>query len=266
MFWILLASIFLFGLAVGSFVNVVIYRTLHGESPFSGRSKCPSCGKTIRAVDNIPLLSYLFLHGRCRNCKARISWSYPVVELLTGILFVWWYVGGSAIFTLSQSPFIYIQPLFWLLVGVLLLVIFFTDLLYGVIPDEALWILGGMALFYRVFLTTSGIMQTEDFWRSLMSGVVSAALFLLLILGTEGKGMGMGDAKLVFVLGLLLGWPRILVALFVSFMLGALVAGLLLMTRMRRFGQTVPFGPFLVVGTGVALVWGPYLVTRFFPL
>jgi len=100
--FIILASIFLFGLAIGSFLNVVIYRTLHGESPFSGRSRCPKCKRTIRAIDNIPLLSFFLLGGRCRWCKAKISWRYPVIELLTGVLFLWWFLAGSFFFRLSR--------------------------------------------------------------------------------------------------------------------------------------------------------------------
>ena len=263
---ILLASIFLLGLAVGSFLNVVIYRTLHGESPFEGRSRCPHCHRTIRAVDNIPLLSYLLLGGRCRSCRAYISWSYPVVELLTGVLFVWWFVAGSAIFRLTQYPFVHLQPLFWLVVGLLLVVVFFTDLLYGVIPDVIVWILGFSALLYRVLLTMGGIMQPADFWYSLVSGVGVLAFFLGLIAITRGRGMGMGDAKLAFVLGLVLGWPRIVVAIFLSFSLGALVALLLLAIGKKRFGQTLPFGPFLVVGTAIALVWGGQLWSSYLTL
>lgn len=256
MFTILLASIFLFGLAVGSFLNVVIYRTLHGESPFSGRSKCPHCGKTIRALDNIPLLSFLLLQGRCRYCKRQIAWNYPVVELLTGVLFAWWFLAGSALFRLTQYPFVYIQPGFWLLIGLLLIVVLFSDLLYGVIPDSILWIMGVVTLLYRSILTATGIMQFSDYWRSLTSGVATLTFFLTLILLTGGRGMGMGDAKLGLVLGLLLGWPRIVVGLAASFISGAIVALALLVAGKKRFGQTIPFGPFLVVGTVVGLIWG----------
>lgn len=262
----LLASIFLFGLAVGSFLNVVIYRTLHGESPFEGRSRCPKCKKTIRAVDNIPLLSYILLRGRCRWCKARIAWSYPVVEFLTASLFVWWLVAGFAFFRLTQSPFAYLQPGFWLIVGLLLVVVFFSDLFYGLIPDVIVAILGFLGLFYRLLLTGTGIMQQADFLKALASGIGVAAFLLSLIVLTGGRGMGMGDAKLSLVLGLILGWPRIMVAVFLSFFLGALVAVFLLLIGKKRFGQTLPFGPFLVVGTVLALLWGERLWGFYFSL
>jgi len=256
---IALVSIFLLGLAFGSFLNVVIYRTIHGESPFVGRSHCPKCRRTIRAVDNIPLLSYLLLGGRCRYCRVKISWSYPVVEFLTAVMFVWWFMAGSLFFRLTQAPFVYIQPLFWLGVGIILLGLFFTDFLYGVIPDVLVGILGFMVFSYRLFLALFGYMQWPDFWHSIASGIGVTLFFLFLVAITRGRGMGMGDVKLGFVLGILLGWPRTLVAVFLSFIAGALVSVLLLLMGRRKFGQTIPFGPFLVMGTIASLLWGSSL-------
>lgn len=255
---IILTSIFLFGLVIGSFLNVVIYRMLSGESPLRGRSKCPKCKKTIRALDNIPLLSYLILRGRCRYCGEKIAITYPVVEMITGILFVWWYLGGSLFFKLAQFPFVYIQPIFWLIVGVLLIIIFFSDLLSGLIPDILVISLSGLALIYRIILTTNGIMQTTDFWRYILSGLGASLFFLALIIITRGKGMGMGDAKLSLALGLVLGWPRILVGLFLSFILGALFSLILLAAGKKTIKQTIPFGPFLVLGTITSLIWGEW--------
>ena len=264
--FIILASIFLLGLAIGSFLNVVIYRTLHGESPFSGKSRCPRCKRTIRAVDNIPLLSFFLLGGRCRWCKTKISWRYPVIELLTGVLFLWWFLAGSLFFKITQQPFVYIQPTFWLIVGLLLLLLFFTDLLYGVIPDVLVLVLGIFAFLYRLLLTLSGIMQPLDFWRSIGSSLASAGFFLLLVFATRGRGMGMGDVKLIAVLGFILGWPRTVVALFVSYGVGAVVAIVLLFLGKKRFGQTIPFGPFLVFGAVISLIWGTAIWNAFLPI
>src|SRR5262249_53647315 len=107
------AFLFIFGTMIGSFLNVVIYRTLNEESWVKGRSKCESCGKQIKWYDNVPLISYFVLGGKCRACKAPISISHPVIEFLTGTLFVWWYWGGSLFFRLTQQPLGVIQPLFW---------------------------------------------------------------------------------------------------------------------------------------------------------
>lgn len=262
----LIALVFLFGLAVGSFLNVVIYRTLHGESPFVGRSKCPGCKKTIRALDNIPLVSYILLRGKCRYCKRVISLRYPVVEFLTGVLFVWWFIAGSLFFRLTQFPFIHLQPIIWLVIGLLLLSLFFTDLYYGVLPDVLVFLLVGVSLVYRLVLTLSGVMQPRDFWLYIGSSIGALLFFLLLILVTRGRGMGLGDAKIAMALGLILGWPSIAVALFVSFISGALVALALLIVGKKKFGQTIPFGPFLIFGTFVALIWGDKLWSTYLAL
>lgn len=189
-----------------------------------------------------------------------------MVELLTGTLFVWWFLAGSFFFRLTQAPFTFVQPVFWLVVGLLLLSIFFTDLLYGIIPDLLVGILGVVVLLYRGVLTASGIMQFTDFWRSILGGMAVALLFLLLIAGTRGRGMGMGDVKFSLVMGIILGWPRIVVGVFAGFFFGAAAAVLLLLMKKRRFGQTVPFGPFLVIGTVVALLWGNMLWERYLTL
>lgn len=186
-----------------------------------------------------------------------------MVEFLTGSLFVWWYLSGSLFFKLSQSPFLYIQPVFWLIVGAFLIAVFFTDLLHGVIPDVLLGILGISALIYRSFLVLGAAMQGKDFAVSILSGIGVSLFFWGLIVLTRGKGMGMGDVKLAMVMGIILGWPRILVAVFLSFVLGALVSMFLIIVGKRKFGQTVPFGPFLVAGAFVSLVWGNQLWNQY---
>src|SRR5260221_77051 len=132
--------LFLFGAVIGSFLNVVIYRTMAGEPWTRGRSHCETCGKMVHWFDNIPLISYFILRGKCRACRAPIAITHPVIEFLTGSLFIWWYWGGTFFFRLTQQPFHYVQPLFWLLVGILLVIIFFADALYFIIPDEAVFL------------------------------------------------------------------------------------------------------------------------------
>lgn len=163
---------------------------------------------------------------------------------------------GMGFFNLAGQPWSLIQPLFWLVVGMLLLTIFFSDLIYGVIADSVNLILVTVALIYRLALVTSGQMMVTDLWRAVLSGVVVTAFFTFLWLITKKKGFGDGDIKLAPALGILLGWPRIVVAIFLAFVLGAIVALILLIFKRKKFGQTVPFGPFLVIGTGIALIWG----------
>ena len=248
--------VFIFGLVWGSFLNVVIYRTTHGTSPLSGRSKCPKCKKTISWKYNIPLISFFWLHGRCAHCGTKISWQYPVVELLTGLLFVWWLWIGRGFFLLAGQPWTLLQPGFWLVVGMLLVVIFVADWRFGLIPDSANFSLFVLALGYRLSLTGSGLMQSADLVNAIICGLVLMAFFYGLWFFTRGRGFGFGDVKLAPSLGLLLGWPKTTVAVFLAFVIGAVVAVILIALGKKKLGQTIPFGPFLVLGTFAALLFG----------
>lgn len=251
--------VFLLGLVFGSFLNVVIYRTTQGMSPLSGRSVCPKCKKIISWKHNIPLISFFILGGRCANCKTKISWQYPVVEFMTGIMFVWWFLVGRSFFLLFGQPWNYVQPVFWLIVGMLLLVVFITDLRFGLIPDQVSLPLFILASGYRLGLVTSHQMQMTDLVNAVISGLVLMLFFYCLWYFTKGRGFGYGDVKLAPSLGLLLGWPRTLVGIFIAFCLGAVVAVFLLVLGKKKFGQTIPFGPFLVSGTVASLLWGQQL-------
>lgn len=248
--------VFLLGLSIGSFVNVVIYRTLHEETFIKGRSRCDHCRKQIAWYDNIPLLSFVLLRGKCRRCKRAISLQHPLVELTTAILFVWWYVVGFTIFQLTTQPLLFVQRGYWLLVGVLLLIVLVTDLTTYLIPDFSVVLLSLAALLYRLYLVHMGIMATGDLYAAIASGFGLSMFFTALILATKGRGMGWGDAKLAIALGLILGWPRSVVAVFAAFIGGALFGIYLVLSGKKSFGQTIPFGPFLVVGTLLSLLYG----------
>lgn len=256
MFFLTAGFLFIIGAAIGSFLNVIIYRTTKGETWVKGRSYCESCKKTIAWYDNIPLLSYFLLNGKCRHCKKQLSLSHPVVEGLTGALFVWWYVAGFLFFKLTQQPFIVLQPLFWLAVGIILLLIFLVDWKYMIIPDVGVASLFVLVIFYRIFLVVAHVMQPKDLLLSLLSMAGAALFFFGLWAGTKGRGMGFGDVKLALPLGLLLGWPKVLVWIFASFMIGAAFGIFLLATKKAKLKQAVPFGPFLIVGTLISLIWG----------
>lgn len=255
-FFLITSLLFAFGAILGSFLNVYIYRSVRGESWVVGRSKCENCKKKISWYDNFPLISYVLLGRKCRHCKARIPLIHPVVEFLTGLLFVWWYWGGSFFFQLTQDPFSILQPLFWLFVGVLLLVIFFADWIYFIIPDLAVGGLFVLTLLYRIVLLYSGVMQGGDFQMMLISVAMVEVFFLALWWFTKGKGFGFGDVKLGGPLALLLGWPKTLVGVFLAFVIGAIFGLILIFLGKKKFGQQIPFGPFLVTGTVLALLWG----------
>ena len=219
------------GLILGSFINVVVFRTVHGFSPWAGRSFCPKCKHKINWYDNIPLLSFVLLWGKCRYCKQSISLQYPVIELLTANLLLWWYVVGRLAFRLAEQPYSVIQPGFWLVVGLGLVLLTGFDLFYGVLPDFVIGLLGGITLIYRLSLAVTGIMRWPDWW-------------------------GFVGAGLAGVMGLILGPSKLLVAVAVAVLTGAAAAVILVAIRRKRWGQTIPFGPFLAGSTLVALLWG----------
>ena len=257
---LVIAFIFVMGLVWGSFLNVVIFRMSHGSSPLKGRSICPKCKHQLAWFHNIPLLSFIFLRGRCAFCHKKISFRYPLIEALTGVMFVWWFLVGFNFFKLVGSPWSFIQPVFWLAVGMVMLSIFMTDLLYMVIPLSLNMMLFSLALFYRVGLVGFGIMQTGDFVRAILSGVGLCLLFVALQVITKAvknvDGFGLGDIYLAPSLGLLLGWPKIVPGIFFSFILGAIIGIMLIVSGRKKLSQYLPFGPFLILGTVFALVWG----------
>ncbi len=258
--------LFIFGAAIGSFLNVVIYRTQTGESWVYGRSKCEQCHTQICWYDNIPVVSFLILGGKCRSCHAKLSYSHPVVEGLMGLLFVWWYIVGFVFFQLSQQPFVFLQPLFWLIVGVVLLYIVIIDYKYMLIPETAVVFLTALVVLYRIALTAAGIMQLNDFLIAI-SGMAATVLFFWgLWYITKGKGFGFGDVQLAVPLALLVGWPELLVWVFISFVLGAVVGLCLIALKLARFGKPIPFGPFLILGACISLIWGNYLVAWYVTL
>ena len=230
--------IFLFGLAVGSFLNCIIYRLEENKSFLRGRSYCPYCKHTLNWQDLIPIFSFLLLKGRCRYCKKHISLQYPLVELTTGFLFV--------------LCFLFHVPYFIFIIAPFLIVIFVYDFKHYVILDKVIY---PAIVIAAVFNFTN--------W---LSALGSALFFLAIVLVSRGKWMGIGDIKLAFLMGLILGWPNILVALFLAFMIGAIIGMGLILSGKKSLKSEVPFGPFLVTGTLIALFWGQLIIDWYFSL
>lgn len=256
----LILFLFVMGAIWGSFLNVVIIRSSKNKSFVSGRSYCPKCKHQLAWKDNIPLLSFFILHGKCAYCKKKISLIYPVVEALTGIFFVWWFLVGFGFFRLVGSPWSLVQPVFWLTVGLIFIVIFVIDLIYMIIPFGLNLFLFSITLGYKVLLVASGNMQQKDFILALLSGLVLAGgLFYINKLTRYLKGVdgfGMGDIYLAPSLGLLLGWPKIVPGIMSSFVIGAIVGIALIATRKKTLADYLPFGPFLILGTVLGLLYG----------
>jgi leader peptidase (prepilin peptidase) / N-methyltransferase len=231
------------GLVIGSFLNVVAYRLPRGESIVKPRSRCTSCGTEVRALDNIPLLSWLVLRGRCRHCQAQISARYPVVELVTGVVF--------ALVAVSRG--LHPELLVDLPFAAMLIAVADIDLEHRIVPNRillpmAIWAVGA-----------SAVVRTAKLPELLIAGAAAFTLLLLAALAYPG-GMGMGDVKLSGVMGLCLGLP-VAPALLIAFFAGSIV-GVAIMLRHGAGARkkAVPFGPFLALGGLVALVAGNELV------
>lgn len=251
--WALIIA-FLFGLIVGSFLNVCIHRLPRGESIVSPPSHCPRCGKTVTWKDNIPVLSYLLLRGRCRACGEAISIRYPLVELLTAVL-------SGFVFLLTHSFFLY---LVYFSFAAALLVITVIDLEHRIIPN-VISLPGAVAGFFLSFFVP-GIS-----WVDSLLGIAAGAGTILLVIAayyllTRREGMGIGDAKLLAMIGAFLGWKGALFALVGGSLLGSL-AGLSLMI-FKGFGRQsqIPFGPFLAIGALFFLFIGPDTVLYYLNL
>jgi len=238
--------VFLFGLIIGSFLNCVIYRIEKGESFVKGRSYCPHCKHTLRWLDLVPVFSFLLLRGKCRYCHAKISVQYPLIEILTGIVFL--LIFAYQFSTVFQVVFL------WYIASVFI-IIFVYDLKHYIIPDSVLFPAIGITFFYQLIFHFSIV-----FLSYLLSGLGAAAFFLAIFLVTKGRGMGFGDVKLAILLGLLLGFPHIIVGLFLAFLFGAIIGVILLLRKKKGLKSEVPFAPFLIAGTFIALVWGTQLI------
>lgn len=235
----------LFGLSIGSFLNVVICRLNTNKPIARDRSRCPRCHSVLGAWDLIPLFSFLFLAGRCRYCKKKISFQYPLVELATGLLFLF------LAFQFARTPF---DLVFWLFFGASFIVIIAFDIKLRLIPGEIVWpLLAGAGIY--IILGGTGETPLLYFTRSLshptaihlLSGVMSGGFISLIVFFTKEQGMGKGDIPIAFLQGLLLGYPKGLSALLLSFIIGAGVSVMLLAFKKAGLKTEVPFTPFLII-------------------
>lgn len=252
--------LFIFGICIGSFLNVLIDRLPSGESIWLGRSHCDNCRKTLSWYDLIPVASFIILQRKCRSCHKKISWQYPMVEISTGVLFLFTYVSMIRIISTDN---IFPHLIYYLILVASLIDIFVTDLKYRIIPDQILIFLTVLTLVYQFIYFPQFIKD------NLISGIISLLFFLMLVIITRGKGMGLGDVKLAFVMGQILGFPKIIVALYLSFLTGAAVSLILILTHKKSMKSTIAFGPFLVLSTIIVLYYGDQLwiaLLKFFRL
>ena len=276
--------IFIFGLAIGSFLNCVIYRMeLQEDMPkgspkrkavsfLRGKSFCPHCKHRLSWSDLIPVFCFLFLKGKCRYCSKKISWQYPVVEILTGLIFLLIFNRFGVIPNLignpgtSQALWIpafagmtaYLFFLFYIVSA--LIIIFVYDLKHYIIPDRVLFPAIAIVFLYRLFENLVIGNWSLGIVNFILAGLGACAFFLFFFLVSGGRWMGFGDVKLAFFMGLFLGYPNILVALFLAFFLGAIIGVGLIVFGNKNLKSEIPFGPFLIIGTIVALLYGQEII------
>jgi leader peptidase (prepilin peptidase)/N-methyltransferase len=241
--------IFILGLIVGSFSNVCIYRIPRNESIIYPASHCPKCRSNISLKDNIPLISYILLKGRCRNCKSKISIQYPIVEFLTGLIYLIIYL----IYGFS------IQTIIYIILSSALIIIAFIDLNEQIVPDVIS--LPGIVIGFII----SFFVPYISYINSALGVVVGGGI--ILIIGIAGsvifkkEAMGGGDVKLAAMIGAFLGWRYIIISLFLGFFLGALAGIILILSKIKSREDTVPFGPFIVLGSFITLLWGEQIIS-----
>jgi prepilin signal peptidase PulO-like enzyme (type II secretory pathway) len=243
---------FLLGLIVGSFLNCVIYRLETGESFLKGRSYCPHCKHVLSWKDLIPIFSFLILKGKCRYCGKKISFQYPLVELFTGILFT--------LVVPIYGALTSIDLIFYWVLTCFLVIIFVFDLKHYLIPDKVIYPAITLTLLYQFFkIWNFGHWDLFGIWH-LVIGILPSLFFLAIILISRETWMGFGDFKLSILMGLILGWPKILVSLFFAFFSGAIFGLILIFLKRKTMKSQIPFAPFLVSGTFFALFFGEEII------
>ena len=247
-FYLFLSFACILGAIIGSFLNVCIYRIPAGKSIVSPPSSCPLCNHRIRWYENIPVLSYLFLGGKCASCKSKISYRYPAIELLTGVLFslVLYYFGFSLV-----------TLIYWLLAAALV-VITFIDLDHQIIPDVIS--LPGIVVGFFCSFFIPWISWLDSFFGLLLGGGLLLVVAWLYEVIAKREGMGGGDIKLLAMLGAFLGWKAILPIVFIASLVGTLVGIPAMILQKEDSRLAIPFGPFLSFAALVYLFWGQQII------
>ncbi len=246
--------IFIFGLVLGSFINVLVYRVPEGKSIIAPPSACPACGKRLSPLDLIPVFSWLLLRGKCRYCHASISPRYLLVEILTGAAVTGLFLRFGV--SVAFIAFTYLL--------VLLIAVFFIDIDHRIIPNELVLagLAGGVLLLVYNILSPGRLIYGDDQWWTPLAGILSGSgvLLLVAVIGMlvykTDDAMGMGDVKLLAPIGMFLGWKLCLAALFFSIILAGVSSIVLIIARIKKKKDTIPFGPFIVIGTYLCIILG----------
>ena len=235
--------IFIFGLIIGSFLNAVVYRLKHKKNFLKGRSFCPHCKKSLSVSDLVPVLSFLILRGECRYCQEKISKQYPLVELGTGIVFLILYLK----FGLTLEFFVYA------LYSIFLIIVFVYDLLYYLVLD----VVSIPAIIIGFF---GSLLLGLSLTNILIGGIIGLSFFLLQFAISRGKWIGGGDLRLGLMCGFMVGWPKILPLLVITYISGAIISVFLLASKKKKWKDSVPLGIFLTLATLVVILFGDIII------
>lgn len=260
----ILATTFILGSVIGSFLTVLITRLPKEETVVHGRSKCPQCGHVLEPKDLLPIVSFVLSLGSCRHCHSKISLLYPTVEIITGLSFVL-----AALYALGQYGITIYAFVTWVYLAALLacfIALIVIDLRELLLPD--ILVLSAFVITAAYHLIVFTFFRDIFVWQTVIYGYLFglgvAIAFLLLIIVTRGKGMGGGDMKFALVLGAAAGWPNAIAALFIAFVSGAIISMGLLAIRRKRITDVIPFGPFLIIGTIIGMFYGVALIDFYF--
>lgn len=239
--------LFVLGLLVGSFLNVVVFRMERQVSFVGGRSRCLSCNHQLAWYDNIPLLSFLYLQGKCRYCSTKLSWQYPIVEMVTGILFAL-----SFLILKNYSEWLQLGVAFFLLLSICFAILITVyDLRFSVIPDVFLWGINlsaaGFLGLHWLFIPEGVVQFLPDFYSAVFGALVAGGFFFLLVSFSKETWMGWGDVWLGIWGGMLVGLPLIQIFITLSFTLGAVVGLGLLYRQKKTLKAELPFAPYLLL-------------------
>lgn len=254
---------------MGSFLNAVIYRLKTGESILFERSHCPKCSHILSWQELIPVVSFIIQRGRCLACRKSISLQYPVVEIATGGIFLLIFNSQFSNFQsiFEFSNFQLLTFLYLIVISGFLIIIFVYDLKNYIIPDKIIYpAILVSSIWYLVSIMFLGLYTKYEILNTIYAAIGAASFFLVVFLLSKGKWIGFGDVKLAFFMGLFLGWPNVAAALFLAFVLGGIIGTGLVLASKRTMQSQVPFGPFLVTGTFLALFWGGGIINWYLGL
>lgn len=258
--------LFIFGICWGSFANVLIDRIQVGKS-ILGRSKCDYCGYILNWFDNIPIISFLTFKGRCRKCRKSLSWQYPLIELLTGLVFAltFWLIQKTQIFQISDLSLEFCLGLVYsIFISYILWVILIWDLKYMIIPDFLILIGMVSTFIFQIYFSINSSCYFGlgcPWFSALLGGVIISGFFGFLFYVSKGKWIGGGDVKLGFWLGMIVSFQMTYFFILFSYVLGAIGAIFLLLFFNKKMKSQIPFGPFLII-SAYAIMFNKELILK----